>query len=84
MALPFDTLAQLRNHMIAAAPHLAAIDGVPENEWRAVSGGKMGKGAFGQAISDYYLSNPIARASTLMAELSANAKARNSASLAAE
>jgi NADH-quinone oxidoreductase subunit G len=44
----------------------------------------MGKGAFGQAISDYYLSNPIARASALMAELSANAKARNSASLAAE
>ena len=84
VALPFDTLAQLRNHMIAAAPHLTAIDGVPENEWQAVLGGKMGKGAFGQAISDYYLSNPIARASALMAELSANAKARNSASLAAE
>lgn len=82
--LPFDTLARLRNEMIAAVPHLAAIDGVPENEWQAVSGGKMGKGAFGQAISDYYLSNPIARASALMAELSANAKARNSASLAAE
>src|SRR6056300_2067394 len=82
--LPFDTLAQLRNEMIAAVPHLAAIDGVPENEWQAVSGEKMGKGAFGQAISDYYLSNPIARASALMAELSANAKARNSASLAAE
>ena len=82
--LPFDTLAQLRNEMIAAVPHLAAIDGVPENEWQAVSDGKMGKGAFGQAISDYYLSNPIARASALMAELSANAKARNSASLAAE
>ena len=82
--LPFDTLAQLRNKMIAAVPHLAAIDGVPENEWQAVLGGKMGKGAFGQAISDYYLSNPIARASALMAELSANAKVRKSAPLAAE
>ena len=83
-ALPFDTLVQLRTHMIAAAPHLAALDMVPENEWQAVSGGKMGQGDFGQAISDYYLSNPIARASALMAELSANAKARKSAPLAAE
>ena len=83
-ALPYDTLAQLRKHMIAAAPHLAALDMVPENEWQAVSGGKMGQGDFGQAISDYYLSNPIARASALMAELSANAKARKSAPLAAE
>jgi NADH-quinone oxidoreductase subunit G len=83
-ALPYDTLAQLRKHMIAAAPHLAALDMVPENEWQAVSGGKMGQGDFGQAISDYYLSNPTARASALMAELSANAKARKSAPLAAE
>jgi NADH-quinone oxidoreductase subunit G len=63
---------------------LAALDMVPENEWQAVSAGKMGQGDFGQAISDYYLSNPIARASALMAELSANAKARKSAPLAAE
>jgi len=82
--LPFDTLTQLRGHMTAAVPHLAAIDMVPENPWRAVSSEKMGQGDFGQAISDYYLSNPIARASTLMAELSANAKARKSAPLAAE
>ena len=61
-----------------------ALDMVPENEWQAVSGGKMGQGDFGQAISDYYLSNPTARASALMAELSANAKARKSAPLAAE
>jgi NADH-quinone oxidoreductase subunit G len=44
----------------------------------------MAKGAFGVAISDYYLSNPIARASELMAELSANAKVRATAPLAAE
>ncbi|NBX42074.1 MAG: hypothetical protein EBR13_01085, partial [Rhodobacteraceae bacterium] len=35
-------------------------------------------------IADHYLTNPIARASQLMAELSANAKARNAAALAAE
>jgi NADH-quinone oxidoreductase subunit G len=70
--------------MVAAVPHLAAIDVVPENEWQAVTSEKMAQGDFGQAISDYYLSNPIARASALMAELSANAKVRNSAPLAAE
>ena len=83
-ALPFDNLAQLRTHMVAAVPHLAAIDVVPENEWQAVTSVKMAQGDFGHAISDYYLSNPIARASALMAELSANAKARKSAPLAAE
>ena len=61
-----------------------ALDMVPENEWQAVTSDKMAQGDFGQAISDYYLSNPIARASALMAELSANAKVRTSAPLAAE
>jgi NADH-quinone oxidoreductase subunit G len=83
-ALPFDNLAQLRTHMVAAVPHLAAIDVVPENEWQAVTCVKMAQGDFGHAISDYYLSNPITRASVLMAELSANAKTRNPAPLAAE
>ena len=36
----------------------------------------MGEGEFVNAILDFYLSNPIARASTLMAELSAAAKSR--------
>ena len=83
-ALPFDNFAQLRTHMVAAVPHLAAIDVVPENEWQAVTRVKMAQGDFGHAISDYYLSNPITRASVLMAELSANAKTRNPAPLAAE
>jgi len=36
------------------------------------------------AIADHYLTNPIARASTLMAELSARAKARRQPPMAAE
>jgi NADH-quinone oxidoreductase subunit G len=35
-------------------------------------------------VTDFYLTNPIARASQLMAELSANAKARKTEALAAE
>jgi NADH-quinone oxidoreductase subunit G len=77
--LPYDSLAALRTALIADVPHLADIDEVPENEWDALPAKKMGKAEFRNAISDFYLSNPIARASELMAELSANAKARRDA-----
>jgi len=47
--------------------------------------GPLGEGEFGLAIRDFYLTNPIARASELMAELSAGVKARaGGAALAAE
>ena len=74
--LPFDSLGELRSQLIAAVPHLADIDEVPENQWVALPMGKMRTGKFKNAITDHYLTNPIARASQLMAELSANAKAR--------
>jgi NADH-quinone oxidoreductase subunit G len=82
--LTFDSLSQLRKGLVEAVPHLALIDQVPENPLSKFPVTKMAKGAFGVAISDYYLSNPIARASELMAELSANAKVRATAPLAAE
>ncbi len=77
--LPYDSIAALRTALVAEVPHLAKIDTVPENEWNAIAPKKMGKADFRNAISDFYLSNPIARASQLMAELSANAKARSAA-----
>ncbi|MDX8352324.1 NADH-quinone oxidoreductase subunit NuoG [Cognatiyoonia sp. IB215182] len=83
-ALPFDSLAQLRQALIKTHPHLGKIDEVPDNEWQPIPVKKPGQAAFRNAISDFYLTNPIARASTLMAELSANAKARKAAPLAAE
>ena len=82
--LPFDSLAALRKALVAEVPHLGNVDQVAENDWQAVAQGKMADAAFQPAIADFYLSNPIARASQLMAELSANAKARREASLAAE
>jgi NADH-quinone oxidoreductase subunit G len=36
----------------------------------------LGDASFKNAVTDFYLTNPIARASSLMAELSANAKSR--------
>jgi len=82
--LPYDSLAQLRQALVAAVPHLAEIDTVPENEWTPLPAKKLGKADFRNAVNDFYMTNPIARASQLMAELSANAKARASAKIAAE
>ena len=83
-ALPFDSLGALRSAMIAAYPHLGRVDEVTENAWTAEKAKKMGKADFRYAVTDFYLTNPIARASQLMGELSANAKERASAALAAE
>ena len=82
--LPFDSLGALRSAMIAAHPHLGAIDTVPVNEWAPEKAAKMGKADFRYAVTDFYLTNPIARASQLMGELSANAKARATSAVAAE
>ncbi|MFT6931759.1 MAG: NADH-quinone oxidoreductase subunit G [Paracoccaceae bacterium] len=82
--LPYDTLPQLRQALVAAAPHLGLVDELAENTWQPVAEGPLNKGPFGQAISDHFLTNPITRASTLMAELSAAAKARQKTAIAAE
>ncbi|WP_197915705.1 NADH-quinone oxidoreductase subunit NuoG [Thiosulfatihalobacter marinus] len=83
-ALPYDSLAQLRTALVAEVPHLAQIDQVADNGWEPLDAKELGKGAFKLAVSDFYLTNPIARASELMAELSANAKARGAGKIAAE
>ncbi|WP_209597676.1 NADH-quinone oxidoreductase subunit NuoG [Ruegeria sp. HKCCSP351] len=82
--LPYDSLAQLRTALIEAVPHLARIDEVIENEVQALEAGSLGQATFRNAIKDFYLTNPIARASQLMAELSAQAQARKAEKIAAE
>ncbi len=77
--LPFDSLAQLRAALYAEYPHLAHIDGVkvgsPDDVAKAAKlGGRLTKTAFKSAVADFYLTNPIARASAVMAECSALAK----------
>ncbi|WP_299894572.1 NADH-quinone oxidoreductase subunit NuoG [uncultured Ruegeria sp.] len=82
--LPFDSLAQLRIALIEVVPHLARIDEVAQNEVQALDAGPLGKANFRNTVRDFYLTNPIARASQLMAELSAQAQARKSEKIAAE
>jgi NADH-quinone oxidoreductase subunit G len=69
---------------VKAHPHLGRVDEVPENAWQPLEVKAPAKATFRNAIKDFYLTNPIARASSVMAELSAMAKARSAAPIAAE
>ncbi|WP_071673659.1 NADH-quinone oxidoreductase subunit NuoG [Nioella nitratireducens] len=82
--LPFDSLAQLRSALVEAAPQLGLIDEVAVNEVQPLELRAPGNADFVPAVRDFYLTNPIARASALMGELSAAAKARAEAAIAAE
>jgi NADH-quinone oxidoreductase subunit G len=82
--LPYDSLAAVRAAIVTAHPHLGKIDEVPVNTWQPLPTRAPGKADFRPAIKDFYLTNPVARASTVMAELSAGAAARAAAPLAAE
>jgi NADH-quinone oxidoreductase subunit G len=80
-ALPFDSLADLRRKLVAEHPHFARIDqieaGQPNDVARLASHPAVAmKDAFVPAIGDFYLTNPIARASAVMAECSALAQGR--------
>jgi len=83
--LPYDTLAALRTAMYAAAPQLARIgtleaagqDGV---QALAKKGSPVTKDPFASPVADFYLTNPIARASAVMAEMSALKKSMGAAS----
>jgi NADH-quinone oxidoreductase subunit G len=77
--LPFDSLSQLRARLTAGYPHFVAIDeiavGDPADIQSAAQiSGPLAKGAFASPMKDFYLTNPIARASAVMAECSALAK----------
>ena len=82
--LPWDSLSALRHALVGAHPHLGRLDEVPANAPQELELVAMGKATFRPALNDYYLTNSIARASQVMAELSAMAKARAAQPMAAE
>ncbi len=74
--LPFDTTQQLRAKMYAAHPHLALLDLIVPADAGAIdrlakTQGKLGNERFTPAVDDYYFTNAVARASAIMANLSA-------------
>lgn len=77
--LPYDSLTALRAALYAEYPHFAEIDMISTGDSGAIAAiakkaGRMNKSAFASAVKDFYLTNPIARASAVMAECSALAK----------
>ncbi len=82
--LPWDSLAALRKALVAAHPHLGRIDEVAENDWTPLEVKAMGKADFRPAFTQFYLTNPVARASKLMGELAAGEAARAATPMAAE
>ena len=73
--LPYDSLGALRQAIAATAPHLMRIDQIEAGDPAAIKAlagkdGSIEKTPFKSAIEDYYLTNPIARASAVMAECS--------------
>jgi NADH-quinone oxidoreductase subunit G len=79
--LPFDSLTQLRKAMFEKHPHLQRLDAIELGDAASVSkltqhSSVAMNDAFVSSVSDFYLTNPIARASAVMAECSALAKDR--------
>lgn len=73
--LPYDSLAALRQAIFKAAPHLMRIDQIEAGDAGAIKtlagkGGTVDKTPFKASVEDFYLTNPIARASAIMAECS--------------
>jgi NADH-quinone oxidoreductase subunit G len=73
--LPYDSLAGLRQALFRAHPHLARIDQIAPGDSGdigrlAALGGTPDKAPFVSPVDDFYLTNPIARASAVMAECS--------------
>jgi NADH-quinone oxidoreductase subunit G len=73
--LPYDSLAALRQAMFRATPHLMRIDRIEAGDAAGIKtlagkGGSAEKTPFSSPVEDFYLTNPIARASAVMAECS--------------
>jgi NADH-quinone oxidoreductase subunit G len=84
--LPFDSLMQLRQLLYKEFPHFLRLDQIAPGERAHVeklaeAAGQYDKAPLRSPIADFYLTNPIARASAIMAECSAlhSAAARTAA-----
>ncbi len=75
--LSYDSLVGLRAALAKAYPHLVKYDFVTPGAFTEIAAsGQPTNEAFVSPVHDFYLTNPIARASLVMAECSALASAR--------
>ena len=71
--LPYNNQDALREALVEAVPSFGAVDEKPNAEISLLAvgaAGDVGDMGFASPISDFYLTNPIARASRVMAECS--------------
>ena len=73
--LPFDNYRALKSALQAAVPHMAMVEHVVPAEGDVLGtlaglGGDVDRAAFVSPVADFYLTNPIARCSAVMAECS--------------
>ncbi len=74
--LPFDSFRALRSALVEAHAHFGEVDAIAPGDPGSLAalagiGGALDKAPFRSTIDDFYLTNPIARASAVMAECSA-------------
>jgi NADH-quinone oxidoreductase subunit G len=85
--LPYDSLRALRAELFKAHSHLLRISEITPADPAGIRklaavGGNADKAPFTSIVDDYYLTNPITRASAVMAECSALAQGRVAATAA--
>ena len=73
--LPFDSYRALKAALQTAFPHFAKIERIAPSEGDVLAslaglGGEVDRAPFRSSVQDFYLTNPIARCSAVMAECS--------------
>ena len=73
--LPFDSYRAVKAALQAAVPHFAKVDRIVPAEGDVLGGlqglgGEVDRAPFRSPVQDFYLTNPIARCSAVMAECS--------------
>lgn len=72
VTLPYDSLAAVRRRMVEVAPTLAAIDQVEPAAWKPVGEkGALDNVPLESPIDNFYMTDPISRASETMATCTA-------------
>jgi len=71
-ALPYTTIEDVREDIVKEAPQLVNLDVVQPAQWKPLAkkadGFKIGKEPFERTILNFYMTDPISRASKTMAE----------------
>ena len=75
--LPYNSIVELRRLLFEEFPHLKDIGAIAEKELQILEKSNLKAIEFTNVIDDFYLTNPIARSSEVMAELSSIAGSKD-------